>query len=124
MTPLLHHSTTPSGGLRMSWEHRLRLLALVASLGVALAAGRGLTQHAAGRLDLGVNAPLNGWLPFPPDNPWNQKIDREPVEPNSGALIASIGAALPLHPDFGTTYQGHPSGIPYVVVPGNTPRVP
>ncbi len=30
----------------------------------------------------------------------------------------------PLHPDFGTVYQGHPSGIPFVVVPGDQPKVP
>ena len=39
-------------------------------------------------------------------------------------LFAGIGRDKPLHPDFGTTYNGTPSGIPYVVVSGNTPRVP
>ncbi|NKB66094.1 MAG: hypothetical protein GKR89_03450 [Candidatus Latescibacteria bacterium] len=28
---------------------------------------------------------------FPPDNPWNQDISARPVDPNSAALIASIG---------------------------------
>src|SRR2546423_1214315 len=73
---------------------------------------------------LGVDASLNGRRPFPDDNPWNTPIDRAPVDPNSDVLINSIGRAGPLHPDFGTVYQGHPAGIPYVVVPGNTPGAP
>src|SRR5207302_924115 len=30
----------------------------------------------------------------------------------------------PLHPDFGTVYQGAPSGIPYVIVDGKQKKVP
>ncbi len=75
---------------------------------------------AAGKApDLGVNASLNGRRVLPADNPWNKDISREAVDPNSAALVASIGLGKPLHPDFGTKY-----GIPYVVVAGNTPRVP
>ncbi len=73
---------------------------------------------------LGVNASLNGYRPFPASDAWNTPIDKAPVDPNSDALIASIGRDKPLHPDFGTTYNGTPSGIPYVVASGNTPRVP
>jgi hypothetical protein len=36
-------------------------------------------------------------------------------------LIASIGLNTGLHPDFGTTYNGAPNGIPYVVVSGQPP---
>jgi hypothetical protein len=61
---------------------------------------------------------------FPADNPWNQDISRMPVDPDSEALIASIGRAKSLHPDFGTMYNGVPNGIPYTVVPGTQPRVP
>ena len=47
-----------------------------------------------------------------------------PVDPNSDALIASIGLATGLHPDFGAgLYNGSPIGIPYVVVAGTQPRV-
>jgi hypothetical protein len=46
------------------------------------------------------------------------------VDPVSDALIASIGVDKPLHPDFGTVYDGAPMGIPYVVVPGDQRRVP
>ncbi len=61
---------------------------------------------------------------FPPDNPWNQRVDRLPVAKNSAKLIASIGLSSPVHPDFGTTYNGAPNGIPYMVVSNRTRRVP
>ena len=34
------------------------------------------------------------------------------------------GATRSLHPDFGTTYEGVPWGIPFVTVRGDQPRVP
>ena len=77
----------------------------------------------AGTPALGANASLNGKRPFPSDNPWNQDISADPVDPNSAALIASCGIRN-LHPDFGTTYNGAPNGIPYVVVSGTQGRVP
>jgi hypothetical protein len=73
---------------------------------------------------LGPNASLGGRRLFPDDNLWNQDISREPVDPNSAALIASIGLDKKLHPDFGSVYRGVPWGIPYVVVSGNQPKVP
>lgn len=71
--------------------------------------------------DLGVGANLNGKLVFPSSNDWNQRIDTAPVDPNSDTLINSIGRTTHLHPDFGSnpTY-----GIPYVIVSGNTTKVP
>jgi hypothetical protein len=72
----------------------------------------------------GAQSPsLNGRQLFPADDPWNTDISKEPVDPNSEALIASIGANKSLHPDFGTTYSGVPWGIPYTVVPGNQTKV-
>ena len=74
---------------------------------------------------LGAGAALNGALSFPADNPWNTDISGALVDPNSDALIASIGLATSLHPDFGAgLYNGAPIGIPYVVVSGTQPRVP
>lgn len=73
--------------------------------------------------ELGVNASLHGYRPFPASDAWNTPVDKAPVDLNSNSLIASIGRDKSLHPDFGTVYNGAPSGIPYVVVPGNTPRV-
>src|SRR6266849_2914130 len=69
-------------------------------------------------------ASLAGVHFFPPDNPWNQDISAAPVDPNSAALIASIGLDRGLHPDFGTVYDGAANGIPYVVVDGTRPKVP
>lgn len=60
---------------------------------------------------------------FPHDNPWNTEIVRAKVHPDSAALIASIGADETLHADFGTTWQGAPNGIPYVVVGPRQPKV-
>ena len=55
---------------------------------------------------------------FPADNPWNQRVDRLPVHPNSDAIVRSIGAGEHMHADFGSgRYQGAPIGIPYVTVP-------
>jgi hypothetical protein len=61
---------------------------------------------------------------FPPNNPWNTDISAAPVDSNSAALIASIGASAGLHPDFGTVWDGAPNGIPYVAVSGRQGRVP
>jgi hypothetical protein len=61
---------------------------------------------------------------FPADNVWNVPIDTLPVDANSDAYVAAIGADEPLHPDFGSgTWEGEPIGIPYVVVPGSQPLV-
>ena len=74
---------------------------------------------------LGAGASLNGALPFAADNTWNTDISTAPKDPNSDALISSIGLTRGLHADFGAgLYQGAPIGIPYVVVAGNQPRVP
>ena len=73
---------------------------------------------------LGVGASLRGVKVFPTDNAWNQDVSKHPVDARSSALLRRIGLAKPLHPDFGTVYQGNPNGIPYVVVPATQPRVP
>ncbi|HRF60550.1 MAG TPA: hypothetical protein PLH94_11655 [Fimbriimonadaceae bacterium] len=74
--------------------------------------------------NLGVNANMNGWRPFPANNPWNTPVDTMPVDPNSATLIASIGLTKNLHPDFGANWNGGPFGIPYVVVSGSQRKVP
>ncbi len=68
-----------------------------------------------------VGPSLGGCAMFPADNPWNRDVSNDPVDPNSANYIASIGAAINPHADFGSdpTY-----GIPYVVVPGTQPLVP
>lgn len=74
--------------------------------------------------DLGIGASLHGKHLFPANNDWNRDISQDPVDPNSDALIASIGLQKPLHPDFGTVWNGAPNGIPYMVVSGNQSKVP
>lgn len=61
---------------------------------------------------------------LPADNPWNTDISAYPVHANSDAFIASIGLDTGMHADFGTVYEGAPIGIPWIVVPGDQPRVP
>jgi hypothetical protein len=58
---------------------------------------------------------------FPADNPWNRDVSADPIDPRSGAYLASIGLAAGLHPDFGS-FAGY--GIPYMVVSGGQKRVP
>lgn len=74
-------------------------------------------------MSLGQLASLNGFLPFPANDAWNQDISGAAVDPNSAAIISYIGNAA-LHADFGSgTYNGAPMGIPYVVVDSSQPNV-
>ena len=81
------------------------------------------TIDAKGRIELGADKSLQGRQLFPPNDPWNQDISKEEIDPNSDRLIASIGLKKPLHPDFGADHNGVPSGIPYMTVGGNEPKV-
>ena len=94
-------------------RHRLALAALAVAL---LGAGAALAAAASYPFGTGTG----GCEVFPPDNAWHENISRLPVSPLSNAYIASIGAGLDLHPDFGSnlTY-----GIPYAVVPASQPKV-
>jgi hypothetical protein len=73
----------------------------------------------------GIATPLPGAPDcpiFPASNVWNRRIDRLPVARNSDAIIASIGADVGLHPDFGSgVWQGAPIGIPITIVSGAQP---
>jgi hypothetical protein len=60
---------------------------------------------------------LAGCALFPANNPWNERVGSLPVAANSAAIVATIGAGIGLHPDFGSgTWDGGPIGIPYNVV--------
>jgi hypothetical protein len=67
---------------------------------------------------------LLGQQVFPTNNPWNQNISAAPVATNSVAIIASIGATIHFHPDWGadspTNGVSPLYGIPYNVVHGNS----
>ncbi len=84
----------------------------------------GPSPGAAGTPDLGPLASFEGYRPFPSDDPWNRRVDQEPVDSQSDVLIASMGVGTTLHPDFGADWNGEPFGIPYVVVGAGQARVP
>ena len=61
---------------------------------------------------------------LPADNIWNRDISSMPVHAQSAAWIASMGASLPLHPDFGKgPYLNRIIGIPYMVISSAQPDV-
>ncbi len=79
--------------------------------------GNGGQSNACTAISTGQGASLNGFLPFPADNAWNQDISSAAVDPNSDAIISFIGPSIGLHPDFGSgLYAGSSMGIPYSVV--------
>ena len=74
---------------------------------------------------IGLDAPLNGSIPFPATEAWNVDISKKPGDPRSAAIIKSIGLDVGLHPDFGAgTYAGSIIGIPYFVVSSKQKFVP
>jgi hypothetical protein len=106
------------------WERSLTAIASLAAIGyLFLIQNPGSAQKSQANQKYGVGVNIGKRL-LPDDNPWNQDISKAPVDPNSARLLSSIGLDRPLHPDFGTFYEGVPNGIPYVVVPGNQRRVP
>lgn len=121
---LVEHSSNPG---------RRQMLAALAVLGAGplIPAGATLAATVSGPIygnfrgaSLGVNANLNGAVAFPAGHALNTDISASPVDPNSSAIISSIGAAVGLHPDFGSAlWEGSPIGIPYVVVSGTAPKV-
>ena len=78
----------------------------------------------AGALALGVAAASAGKVAgvaacpvFPATSPWNQRVDKLPVAPNSDRIVAAIGADDNVHADFGSgLWDGGPIGIPITVV--------
>jgi hypothetical protein len=68
-------------------------------------------------MSVGQGANLNGFVPFPANNAWNENISAAAVDANSSALINFIGASIGMHPDFGSgLYNGSSIGMPYSVV--------
>ena len=66
---------------------------------------------------------VGGCHVFPTDNPWNRRVDADPLRADSDAIIATIQAngGTRLHPDFG---ENPNYGIPYVIVGADQPVVP
>jgi hypothetical protein len=97
-----------------------RILPLIAILSLSLFPIHPAAAQSCSAMSLGRAASLNGFVPFPADNAWNQDISSAPVDPNSDNYISFIGSTTPLHPDFGAgLYAGQTIGIPYMVVSGS-----
>ncbi len=90
-----------------------------AIIGVLVTLALGTAAAAATAYPFGSGT--GGCRVFPASNAWHEKVSKLAVSPLSDAYIASIGANIDLHPDFGSnlTY-----GIPYAVVPASQPKVP
>ena len=111
---------------------RMRSILLMVMLGIVVAAPAAGQQAAAGRKTRKAAAkaqsptlltPAGEIEIFPADNPWNQDVSALPVHSKSREYLASIGLDKGLHPDFGTVWEGAPSGIPYALVAGDTSKV-
>jgi len=62
---------------------------------------------------------------FPADNVWHSDISKLPVHARSAPWMASMdGASTDLHPDFGSSGEPMPYGIPYIVVGSSHADVP
>ena len=83
-----------------------------------LTAGAALTPVCSGL------ASLLGSQLYPANYAWNQNITNAPVATNSANIIAHIGTAVTIHPDWYADSPANGSnplyGIPYNVVHGNT----
>ena len=103
------------------------IAALVLTVGaMALSTSTAVAQaNACAGLGVGRGASLNGFVPFGDDSLWNLDVSGAPVDASSDAIIAFIGANVPVHPDFGAAlYRGSRMGIPYQVAGGTQPKVP
>ncbi len=98
---------------------------LMAFGGVFAMAASGTVAVGAGESGGSVaGAEVAGCSVLPPDDIWNTAVDGLPVDSSSDAYIATIGADVGLHADFGSgEYEGGPIGIPFVVVAGDQPPV-
>ena len=65
---------------------------------------------------------VGGCALFPPDSPWNRRIDDRPVWRRSAAIVGRQAAGHQLHLDLGTTEDYY--GIPVNVVEENQPLLP
>jgi hypothetical protein len=93
----------------------------LAEISPTTSAGSGSTPEAnPPAATAGASPTIAGCPIFPADNPWNEDVSALPVDKNSGAYIASIGAAKGLHPDFG---ENEDYGIPYNIADASTPKV-
>src|SRR5438309_392208 len=92
---------------------------------LALSAPAFAQSGACSGMTVGQLTSLNGFVPFPSTSLWNTDISAAAVDPNSANIINFIGAAVTLHPDFGSgTFRNQTIGIPYQTVAGSQAKVP
>src|SRR4051812_39823863 len=101
-----------------------RWLVSFATLVMLAAVAQAIAQPSGPPVELGPNADLKGGRLLPSDSPWHRDVSKDPIDRQSAKILARIGLSKPLHPDFGTEWEGAPIGIPYVVVPTSQPKVP
>jgi hypothetical protein len=91
------------------------LIILQLSSGVAQAQGAPCAGMTPGQL-----TSLNGFVPFPLASLWNTDISSAATDPNSDNIINHIGAAVTVHPDFGSgKWAGQAMSIPYQIISGS-----
>lgn len=74
----------------------------------------------------GTSPVIGGCSVFPPDNPWNTRIDdatKYPVHPDWATFQTTMNLSTHLHPDWGDWSTDH-YGIPWQVVPASQAGVP
>lgn len=100
------------------------LTALVTGAALAALAGGGTASaRPAGPSPVAASAAACTILPA--DNVWHHRVDALPRAAGSNTLVASIGSAAHLHPDFGSgLIDGAPFGFPITTVPAGQSGVP
>jgi hypothetical protein len=86
---------------------------VLASATVNAATGKPAPPPTGGTFPPITNCPI-----FPASNVWNRSVTGLPVAANSATMIAAIGSAVGLHPDFSAANR---YGIPYNIVGPGTP---
>jgi hypothetical protein len=122
-TPI--HRANSSRALQGAHMYRppLRPVASALCLTFALALS-GHAQPTCAGISTGVDASLNGFVPFPASSVWNTNIASSAVDPNSANIINTIGTSTTLHPNFGSgEFDGGSIGIPFLVVDNTQPLV-
>jgi hypothetical protein len=95
---------------------KTRIISCLASLAV-LACGGGTRTGGAPPAGRAASPIVAGCPVFPPDDPWNRDVSRDPVDPASDALLAQMAPDAALDLALGVTEQEY--GIPYAVVPAD-----
>jgi hypothetical protein len=90
---------------------------VIKALALGAAAGILALSGASARSPRLASCPVS-----PPDNPWNQRVDKLPVASNSSVIIESIGADTGLHPDFGSGLWDGAPRIPITVARPGVPK--